>query len=86
MKRDSKSVASLSEASGEEQSLPDAGEIGTRPAKTSERPADFANASPFPNRKEVKDTLATAVLAVAVLALIAFLISMIGLWQIRGPL
>ncbi len=64
--------------------MPDAGEIEARPAQTSEKPADFANASPFPNRRE-EDVVATVVLAVAALAIVAFLVSMLGLLQIHGP-
>ena len=65
--------------------MPDAGEIEARPAQTSEKPADFANASPFPNRRKEKDMVATVVLAVAALAIVAFLVSMLGLLQIHGP-
>ena len=65
--------------------MPDAGEIGARPAETSEKPADFANASPFPNRREEVDVVATMVLAVAALAIVAFLVSMLGLLQVHGP-
>jgi hypothetical protein len=53
---------------------------------TSERPADFTNASPFPNRQKEKDPAATAILAAGALAILAFLISMLGLLQIHGPL
>jgi hypothetical protein len=41
--------------------------------------------SPFPNRRKVKDPMATAVLAAAAVALLAFLIGMLGLLQIHGP-
>jgi len=75
-----------SDATGEAQPLPDAGEIEARPAETSEKPADFANASPFPNRQKEKNTIATAILAAAAVAILAFLISMLGLLQIHGPL
>lgn len=85
MNRDSRSVTWLSDTTGEEQSLPGAGEIEARPAETSEKPADFANASPFPNRRKEKDTVATLVLAVAALAIVAFFLSMLGLLQIHGP-
>jgi hypothetical protein len=61
------------------------GEIEARPAETSEKPADFVNASPFPNRQEEKDAVATAILAAAALAVVAFLVSMLGLLQIHGP-
>ena len=74
-----------SDATGEAQPLPDAGEIEARPAETSEKPADFANASPFPNRQKEKNTIATAILAAAAVAILAFLISMLGLLQIHGP-
>ena len=74
-----------SDATGEAQPLPEAGEIEARPAETSEKPADFANASPFPNRKKEKDTVATAVLAAAAVAVLAFLLSMLGLLQIHAP-
>jgi len=74
-----------SDATGEAQPLPAAGEIDARPAETSEKPADFANASPFPNRQKQKDTVATAILAAAALAILAFLVSMLGLLQIHGP-
>src|SRR5438105_1578832 len=74
-----------SDATGEAQPLPEAGEIEARPAETSAKPADFANASPFPHRKKDKDTVATAVLAAAAAAIVAFLLSMLGLLQIHGP-
>ncbi|MBA2435322.1 MAG: FHA domain-containing protein [Verrucomicrobiota bacterium] len=75
-----------SDATGEAQPLPEADEIEARPAETSEKPADFANASPFPNRQKEKDKLATIILAAAGLAVLAFLVSMLGLLQIHGPL
>jgi hypothetical protein len=81
---DSSSIPSLSDTTGEERSLPDAAEIEARPAQTSEKPADFATASPFPNRRE-EDMVATVILAVAVLAIVAFLVSMLELLQIHGP-
>jgi predicted component of type VI protein secretion system len=76
-----------SDATGEAQPLPRAGEIEARPAERSEKPPDFTNASPFPNRQKEKekDTVAVAVLAAAALAVIAFLASMLGLLQIHGP-
>ena len=81
---DSSSSTSLSDTTGEERSLPDAGEIEARPAQTSEKPANFTNASPFPNRRE-EDMVATVVLAVAAFAIVAFLVSMLGLLQVHGP-
>jgi len=86
VKPDSSSIRSRPDTTGEEQSLPKAGEIEARPAKTSEKPTDFANASPFPNRREEVEVVATMVLGVAALAIVAFLVSMLGLLQIHGPL
>jgi predicted component of type VI protein secretion system len=74
-----------SDATGEAQPLPAAGEIEARPGELSEKPADFANASPFPNRQDRKDPIATGVLAAAAVAILAFLIAMLGLLQIHGP-
>ncbi|MEO5754355.1 MAG: FHA domain-containing protein [Chthoniobacterales bacterium] len=70
---------------GEAQPLPVADEIEARPAETSEKPADFANASPFPKRQTEEDTVATAILAAVGIAILAFLASMLGLLQIHGP-
>jgi hypothetical protein len=80
---DSSSITSLSHT-GEERSLPDAGKIEARPAQTSEKPANFANASLFPSRGK-EDMVATVVLAVAAFAIVAFLVSMLGLLQVHGP-
>jgi len=85
VKPDWSPIRSLSDTTGEERSLPDAGEIEARPAEASEKPADFANASPFPNCREEVDVVATMVLGVAALAIVAFLVSMLGLLQIHGP-
>jgi pSer/pThr/pTyr-binding forkhead associated (FHA) protein len=74
-----------SDATGEAQPLPEAGELEARPAETSEKPVDFTNASPFPNRKKEKDTVGTAILAAAGVAVLAFLLSMLSLLQIDGP-
>lgn len=74
-----------SDATSEAQPLPEAGEIEARPAEKSEKPADFTNASPFPNRQKENDRVAIAILAAAALAVIAFLLSMLGLLQIHGP-
>src|SRR5450755_2767276 len=48
-----------SDATGAAQPLPEAGEIEARPTEMSEKPADFANASPFPTeeRKRTRSAL-----------------------------
>ena len=71
------------DAPGEAQPWPEAGEA--HPAEMSEKPADFANASPFPDREKEKDTLGTAVFAAAALAILAFFVSMLGLLQMQAP-
>ncbi len=75
-----------SDATGEAQALPEAGEIAARPAETSEKPADFANASPFPHRKKEKDTVGRAILAAAAVALALFLLSMLNLLRMHAGL
>jgi predicted component of type VI protein secretion system len=74
-----------SDATGTAQLLPEAAEIESRPAASSEKKADFANASPFPHRQMKKDAVATAVLAVGAVAIVAFLVSLLALLQIHGP-
>ncbi len=56
-----------------------------QPAAISARPADFANASPFPGRQVQRDTFRTAAYALAALALLAFLASMLALITMRPP-
>jgi pSer/pThr/pTyr-binding forkhead associated (FHA) protein len=68
------------------QPLPQLEEVEARPAELSARPADFANASPFPSPKKTKDPTRTAILAAAALAFAAFLASMIALFLMRAPL
>lgn len=65
--------------------LPQLAETGARPAELSERPADFANASPFPGRKSKKDPTRTAVFAAAAVAFAAFLVSLIALAFMKAP-
>jgi pSer/pThr/pTyr-binding forkhead associated (FHA) protein len=67
------------------QPLPRLEETGALPAELSARPADFANASPFPSRKKTKDPARTAILGAAALAFAAFLISMIALFLLQPP-
>ncbi len=74
------------EITGSAQPLPQSAEVDARPAEQSVRPADFANASPFPNRKKEKDSQRTSVLAAAAVAFVAFLVSMIALAAMHAPL
>ena len=67
------------------QPLPRLEEVQVRPAESSARPADFANASPFETRKGKKDPARTAVFAAAALAFLAFLVSLIALALMKAP-
>lgn len=67
------------------QPLPQVQEIEARPAEASAAPVDFANASPFPRRKQQADRMRTAILGVAALAVVAFLGSMIAVLFMHAP-
>ena len=71
--------------SGGVQPLPEPAAIEARPAETSVRPGDFANASPFPRRKDEKDPIRMAILAVVAVALLGFLGSMIAVLLMHAP-
>jgi pSer/pThr/pTyr-binding forkhead associated (FHA) protein len=72
--------------SGGVQPLPELAPIEARPAEMNVRPADFANASPFPRRKKDVDPTRTAILAAAGVALLAFLASMIAVLLMHAPI
>ena len=65
------------------QPLPRLEEAEARPAESSARPADFANASPFPRRKTKQDRARTAIFAAVALAFFAFIASMIALFFMK---
>jgi pSer/pThr/pTyr-binding forkhead associated (FHA) protein len=67
------------------QPLPLLAETEARPAELSARPADFANASPFPSRKTKKGPMRAAVFAVVAVAFAAFLAGMIALAVMKAP-
>jgi predicted component of type VI protein secretion system len=73
------------DAGGGAQPLPRLEEVEARPAELSARPADFANASPFPSRKKPKDPARAAILAAVALAFLAFLTSIIALFLMEPP-
>lgn len=68
------------------QPLPVLEAMEAKPAATSARPVDFANASPFRKRTLQRDPVQTAIFAAAAVALLAFLGSMIALMQMQPPL
>jgi pSer/pThr/pTyr-binding forkhead associated (FHA) protein len=74
-----------SELAGDSVPLPASVEIEAKPAEVSEKPADFANASPFPKRQKHKDATRTAILAAAALAILAFALSMFSLLSMHAP-
>jgi len=67
------------------QPLPQPEGVEARPAESSARPADFANASPFENRKRTKDPGSRAVYAAAAVAIVAFLVSLLALALMKPP-
>jgi pSer/pThr/pTyr-binding forkhead associated (FHA) protein len=73
-----------SDVSDQAQPLPELREAEARPAESSARPADFTNASPFPNRKKDRDPTRQAALAAAAIALLAFVGSMIAVMMMRA--
>ncbi len=74
-----------SESSAAAQPLPVLPASDTTPADVSARPADFANASPFPRRSEHRDPVRTVLYAAVAVALLAFIASMIALAQMQPP-
>lgn len=70
---------------GAAQALPETDLIAARPAATSEKPADFANASPFPKRSTEKDPTALALYAAGGAAVLIFLLSMLNLLRLHAP-
>lgn len=60
-------------------------ETTAQPAEISARPADFANASPFPGRKTKRDPARRVVFVVAAVAFAAFFASMIALALMKAP-
>ncbi len=68
------------------QPLPELAKIQSAPAEMSIAPIDFANASPFPHRKNDRDPIRTAILAAAAIAVLAFLGSMVAVLAMRAPI
>lgn len=68
------------------QPLPVPEQVAAQPAEVSARPADFGNASPFQKRTSRKDPSRVALYAAVVVALLAFVGSMLALAQMHSPL
>jgi hypothetical protein len=71
--------------SDQAQPLPELREVDARPAESSARPVDFANASPFPNRRKDRDPMRRAILTATAIALLAFVGTMIAVLMMRAP-
>ena len=67
------------------QPLPHLQEIEANPAESSATPVDFANASPFPRRRQQTDSIGIAILTAAVVAFVALLGSMIAVLSLHAP-
>ena len=67
------------------QPLPQLEEIEAKPADLSAAPVDFANASPFPHRKEQEDPTRTAIFVGSAIVLLVFLGSMTAVLMIHAP-
>jgi pSer/pThr/pTyr-binding forkhead associated (FHA) protein len=67
------------------QPLPKAEEIDVKPAESSMAPADFTSASPFPRGTEKYDPARVAIFAVAAIAALVFLGSMVAVLLMRPP-
>ncbi len=74
-----------SDVPGEAAPLPVLATAESRPAETSSRPADFANASPFPKRTQEKDPLRKVFFAAAAVGILALLASLLSLAQMQPP-
>lgn len=67
------------------QPLPHLEDIEAKPAESSAAPVDFANASPFPRRKQKKDSVRVAILGAAAVAFLTFLGSMLAVLVMHAP-
>ena len=76
----------LSENAAAAQPLPAEEVATTRPAASSARPSNFANASPFQSKKTKSNPVAMAILAFAVIALLAFGFALSQVMAMKSPL
>jgi pSer/pThr/pTyr-binding forkhead associated (FHA) protein len=65
--------------------LPALEQIEAKPAETSAAPVDFANASPFPRRRKDRDRARSAIVALAAVAILTFIGSMIAVLTMHAP-
>jgi pSer/pThr/pTyr-binding forkhead associated (FHA) protein len=74
-----------SENPAEARPLPEAEEVAAVVAETSARPANFENASPFQTKKTKKDSKGAAIIALAVIAALAFGYALFQIYSIQPP-
>jgi pSer/pThr/pTyr-binding forkhead associated (FHA) protein len=67
------------------QPLPPIERIEAKGAQTSAAPIDFENASPFPRRTKHRDPVRTGLVAAAIVALLAFVGSMVAVLAMHAP-
>jgi pSer/pThr/pTyr-binding forkhead associated (FHA) protein len=67
------------------QPLPALEKIEAKPADMSAAPVDFGNASPFPRRSRDHDRVRSGIFAVAAVAILAFVGSMIAVLAMHSP-
>lgn len=75
----------VSENPAEARPLPEAEEVTAVVASSSKRPADFANASPFQKKKKKKDPVGMALIALAVVAILAFGGVLMAIFNVQSP-
>jgi pSer/pThr/pTyr-binding forkhead associated (FHA) protein len=75
----------VSENPAEARPLPEAEAVSAVVAETSKRPADFANASPFQKKKKKKDPIGVSLVALAVLAILAFGGVLVMVYGLEAP-
>lgn len=64
---------------------PETKEIATEAGISSTRPVDFVNTSPFPKDVQTKDPLAMAAIALSILGILGFAVSLYGIFILMQP-
>ena len=68
------------------QAMPQEDEPAAVVASSSARPADFSNASPFQTKKKKKDPASVAILALGIVAIVAFVGATLMILGLKSPL
>lgn len=79
-------TAYVSENPAEAQAMPEPEEATAVVASSSVRPADFTNASPFQKKDKKKDPVGMAIIALSVLAMLAFAAAVVTINGMKSPL